>query len=191
MHNTFADNTFTTPGSGIVGFQNGTVLRNLRIQNNAIQGKAFSGNFSASGTVNVSGNLITEPYAGPGAFASGFVTIADFLLGPLQDNGGAGVGVDQAGGRVLTMRPLAGSLLIDAASFAGLAEDERGVTRSLMNRYDVGAVEVSIAEFTADGGVYVPLTGRLSETGSGALAVYGIGVVLLLAGCMVLVVRLR
>lgn len=189
VHNTFADNTFTTPGSGIIGFQNGTVLRNLRVQNNAIQGKAFSGNFSASGTVNVSGNLITEPYAGPGVFATGFLTIADFLLGPLQDNGGAGVGVDQVGGRVLTMRPLAGSLLIDAAASAGLVEDERGVMRSLMNRYDVGAVEVTLAEFTADGGVYVPSTGRLSETGSDALLMYAIGVMLVLGGCVLLVLR--
>lgn len=189
VHNTFADNTFTTPGSGILGFQNGTVLRNLRIQNNAIQGRAFSGNFSASGTVNVSDNLITEPYAGPGAFASGFATIADFLLGPLQDNGGAGVGVNQASGRVLTMRPLAGSLLIDAAPSAGLTIDQRGTSRSLMARYDVGAVEVTIAEFTADGGVYIPPVARLAETGSDILGIYEAGVFLLLAGCALFVAR--
>jgi hypothetical protein len=191
VHNTFADNTFTTPGSGIIGFQNGTVLRNLRVQNNAIQGKAFSGNFSANGTVNVSDNLITESYAGPGVFATGFLTVADFLLGPLQDNGGAGVGVDQAGGRVLTMRPFAGSPLIDAASSAGLAEDERGASRSLMMRFDVGAVEVTVAEFTADGGVYTPPTGRLAETGSDVYGYFTLGGMVSVSAGIVLCLRYK
>jgi hypothetical protein len=189
VHNTFANNTFTTPGSGIVGVRSGTVLRNLRVQNNAFEGAAFSGTFAATGSVSVTGNFTTEAYAGPAVFASGFMTVSDFKLGPLQNNGGAAVGVDGTGGTVLTMRPLAGSPLIDAASSAGLAEDERGMTRSLMNRYDVGAVEVTVVEFTADGGIYVPSSGRLAETGSGTIALYAIGVVLLLAGCTLLVLR--
>ncbi len=189
VHNTFANNTFTTPGSGIVGVRDGTVLRNLRIQNNAIEGAAFSGTFTATGTASVSGNLTTQAYAGPGVFASGFATVADFKLGPLQDNGGAELGIDGLSGHILTMRPLAGSLLIDAVDSAGLAEDQRGVARSLMNRYDVGAVEVTIAEFTTDGGVYVPSSGRLAETGTDVLTTYEVGIVLLLAGCLVPIAR--
>lgn len=169
VHVTFAGNTFTNAGSAAVGATDGTVLRDFRLRNNAFQGQALRGSFSASGSVEVANNLTTEAYSGPAAFASGFKTVDDFLLGPLQDNGGALIGVDQTGGRVLTMRPLAGSPLIDAAPSAGLTDDQRGTARSLMARYDVGAVEVTLAEFTADGGVYTPETDtpdRLAETGS-------------------------
>lgn len=169
LHTTFAGNIFTNAGSANIGVMDGTVLRNFVLRNNALQGNAITGTFSASGTIDVANNLTTASYAGPGPFASGFSTIADFLLGPLQDNGGvAAIGVDGASGHVLTMRPLAGSPLIDAAPSAGLASDQRGETRSLLARYDVGAVEVTLAEFTADGGVYNPgsaTTGRLAETG--------------------------
>lgn len=193
LHTTFADNTFTNAGSANIGVMDGTGLRNLVLRNNALQGNALTGTFSASGTVDVANNLTTTMYAGPGSFATGFSTVADFLLGPLQDNGGtAAIGVDGAGGHVLTMRPLAGSPLIDAAPYVGLAEDERGVARSLMARYDIGAVEVTLAEFTTDGGVYNPggtTTDRLAETGSDALMLYCVGVVLVLAGCATLIAR--
>lgn len=165
VHTTAANNTFSNTGSATIGVTNGVSLRNLRLRNNAFQGAALTGNFSATGTVDVGGNFTTATYSGPVAFASSFTMVSNFLLGPLQDNGGVALGVDGAAGRVLTMRPLAGSLLIDAAPSAGLTTDQRGTARSLMARYDIGAVEVTIAEFTADGGVYVPPVARLAETG--------------------------
>lgn len=189
VHNTFANNTFTTPNSAVLGLRDGTVLRNLRVQNNAFEGNAFGGDFSAAGTASVTDNLTTESYAGPAAFVSGFTTVADFMLGPLQDNGGALIGVDQGGGSVLTMRPLAGSPLIDAASFAGLASDQRGTARSLMIRYDAGAVEVTEAEFTADGGVYTP--SRLAETGDSLKLFVIIGGCFIASGILSIAVRSR
>jgi hypothetical protein len=168
VHNTFANNTFTAPGGAVLGSTNNTVLRSFRVQNNAMQGNAFFGNFSVSGgTTSVTNNLTTQPYSGPSVFTSAFLTVADFFLGPLQDNGGAATGVDLMSGHVLTMRPFFGSPLIDAAPSAGLTVDQRGNSRSLLTRYDVGSVEVTLAEYTTDGGVYVPeTTGQLAETGS-------------------------
>jgi hypothetical protein len=149
-----------------------------------MQGRALFGNFSVSGgTTTVSNNLTTQPYSGPVAFASAFSTVADFFLGPLQDNGGAATGVDLTSGLVLTMRPFFNSPLIDAAPFAGLAEDQRGTGRSLLTRYDAGSVEVTLAEYTADGGAYVPeTTGRLAETGSDLLLLMQLGAGFMLTG---------
>lgn len=195
LHNTFAGNTYTNPNSADLSVTDGTTLRMFRVRNNAFQSSGLSGSFTASGSVRVVSNFIINAYTGPSVFGSGFTRVDDFFLGPLQDDGGAGVGVDQLAARVLTMRPLAESPLIDAALSAGLTVDQRSVSRSLMNRYDAGAVEVTLAEFTADGGVFVPEEetpvdtdepGKLAETGTdmtfyavGASSLLGAGIYLL------------
>jgi LPXTG-motif cell wall-anchored protein len=56
-----------------------------------------------------------------------------------------------------------------------------------MNRYDVGAVEVTLAEFTADGGIYTPSAARLAETGSDFYGYFiAGGIVCVAAGLVVL-----
>lgn len=153
QHNTFASNNLSS-GSEI-GVTNQTTLKSLTLQNNAVEGKPLAGNFSVSGTQKVANNMTTADYTGPSQFSSAFTKVPNFILGPLQDNGGmAPIGVNGSFGNVLTMRPLSGSPLIDGAPSAGLTIDQRNQVRSQMGSFDIGAVEVREAEFTADGGTW-------------------------------------
>lgn len=95
--------------------------------------------------------------------------------------------------RVLTMRPLAGSPLIDGAVSVGLDRDQRNTSRSLMGSYDVGAVEVTLAEYTADGGNVTSGSpeDRLSETGLSMWISAAIGAVGMLVGLTMTMVRKR
>lgn len=215
-HNTFYGNTLPMIGTG-----EGVSLKNLSIQNNAIQTSLYSKDATGesyvlpivSGDSLVSGNLLmpftssvnaTFPGGGvilagatypiPSTLPSGYVQTEDFKLGPLQDNGGAApLGVNSSAGHVLTMRPLAGSPLIDGAVSVGLDRDQRNTSRSFMGSYDVGAVEVTLAEYTADGGNVTSGSpeDRLSETGLSMWISAAIGAVGMLVGLTMTMVRKR
>jgi hypothetical protein len=158
-HNTFAGNTLGSNAN--ISFTNPASFAVFSLKNNAIEGVAMSGSYAAT-TKTISNNLTT------GSSSSGIAHVDDLLLGPLQDNGGSSaIGMNGAAGNVLTMMPLLASPLVDNAPYAGLSTDERGVARSMMASYDVGAVEISVAEYTALGGVW-PLP-TAPDSGVGAL----------------------
>ncbi len=145
-HNTFANNTLGSYPN--IRFNSAASLAVFALRNNAFEGTAINGSYSATANT-VSNNLTTA------TARSGIAHVEDLVLGALADNGGAAeIGVNGAGGNVLTMLPLAASPLIDGAPYAGQNSDERGVTRSLMGAYDVGAVEITEAEYEALGDVW-------------------------------------
>lgn len=117
------------------------------LQNNAF-GSDVDPAFLVATQTTVSGNLSI------GQASSGIRNVSTLGLGPLQDNGGTATGENGTGGNPLTMLPLASSPLINGANMsAGIESDQRGSARNAMARYDVGAVEVTVAEYVAMGGV--------------------------------------
>lgn len=162
-HNTFAGNTLGATGA-IVTVTDGTVLKDLILQNNAMEGLPLSGVFSVTNAPIVSGNMTTSSdYSG--SYAAGFIVVPEFKLGQLGDNGGSdAIGVHGRLGNIQTMRPLYGSPLINgASSSAGLTTDQRNQPRFVLGAYDVGAVETTLAEYTADGGVWSSSGGLAAE----------------------------
>ena len=156
VHNTFANNTLGT--GSVLAFDGAADLATMRWRNNAMEGSPRTGSYTATADT-VSDNLTT------GVAQTGIAHVSGFVLGALADNGGVRpLGVNGTNGHVLTMRPLATSPLIDGAPSADLTLDQRHGPRSVLGAYDVGAVEVSIAEYLAGGGVWPRLT--LAQTGT-------------------------
>lgn len=172
-HNTFSGNTATSAvalaGDGAYNYGanvNTDIFQSLTVKNNAIDIKPFDGNMKAI-EATVAGNVTLADY--PESFGSaGFRRVGDFKLGPLGDNGGAApVGYLGEFGNVPTLRPLAGSPLIDAAvAGTSLMRDQRGGERLAITARDIGAVEVTEAEFVADGGVLPDKPGNAAAPGT-------------------------
>lgn len=161
-HTTFAENTLGLEAS--VSFNNSAEFAELTIQNNAFEGKAVQGNYVAQAQPTVSGNIATL------SSASGIRQVQTLGLGTPSDNGGLRpIGITGRLGNVLTLRPKYPSPLIDGASSIGVVSDQRGETRALLGAYDVGAVETTLAEYTADGGVWGTSITQLYNTGRAAL----------------------
>jgi predicted outer membrane repeat protein len=113
------------------------------------RGVLFSGNTAPLGpdvlNANRSSSTFTDtiaeagcPSAANGACA-GVLIVADPLLGPLQENGGA----------TLTHLPGTGSPAIDAMACLDAVEDQRGIVRPQGVKCDIGAVEIRVS--TSDG----------------------------------------
>lgn len=120
----------TLDGISLVNFEplSGSTL----ILRNTIVANGPAGSSCTGGVTDGGGNLSYPDATCPGIHA-------DPLLGPLQDNGGA----------TLTMAPALGSPAVDAGINAACATapvngaDQRGISRPVGGRCDIGAVEVN------------------------------------------------
>src|SRR5206468_694974 len=135
-----------SPFSGIALFRANGDLRNVTAGRlNVVEAQLSISNsvlesLSCLGSVHSNGyNLIKDVYEG--CLVLGQYIPADALLGPIQDNGGPLFG--------LTRLPTATSPAIDAGDPAGcldalgnpLTTDQRGVSRPIGTRCDLGSVE--------------------------------------------------
>lgn len=183
---TISGNAVTGGGASIVG---GGIRSDGG--NSVLHNTVIAGNTSAGSDPDVNGGFNTSPGDGAlGYNAIGIVGSATGLvdgvnqdrvgtaaspldpqLGPLADNGGP----------TRTLRPLAGSLLLDrvpagaGCNNQGLTTDQRGVPRPQGTLCDIGAVEVATAPFatltalaanppTAPAGVPVTLSATVTSS---------------------------
>ncbi len=192
QHNTFAGNTLGVFSD--LAIMDGTILKNITLQNNALEGSALTGDFSVSGATSATNNITTTAFSGPVFLRSAFRQVASFLLAPLVDNGGkAVIGYNQSGGYPLTLRPQWGSPLIDSAGDVGIETDQRGQARSLLRSYDIGAVEVTRGEVLGDGITAAQLDAylrtnspNLAATGINMYGVIGVAFVIITGSCLFL-----
>ncbi len=164
---TIVGNTSGTGASGAINANGGTAsyINTIVADNTGSQFVSSSGgtltslghNLSSDGTGNLSG--------------AGDLANIEPLLGPLQNNGGI----------VQTMTPLAGSPVINAGdnSAANLpATDARGLARTLNGTVDIGAAEAIVADTTADNDDANYGSGQLSLREAIGLAPTGTAVLL-------------
>jgi len=159
-HNTFTGNTLGAYAN--IAVTDDTVLDDITLQNNAFEGSAVHGTFSASGSVVGDNNFSTVAYTGPSVLGAAFKLASTFDLTPLT--GSTPVGVNNTGGYLTMFRPMWGSPLLDSGSDVGVDTDQRNGPRSLLKQYDIGAVEVARAEVLGDGVTEAQLAAYLGET---------------------------
>lgn len=159
-HNTFTGNTLGAYAN--IAVTDDTVLDDITLQNNAFEGSAVHGTFSASGSVVGDNNFSTVAYTGPSILGAAFKLASTFDLTPLT--GSTPVGVNNTGGYLTMFRPMWGSPLLDSGSDVGVDTDQRNGPRSLLKQYDIGAVEVTRAEVLGDGVTEAQLAAYLGET---------------------------
>jgi hypothetical protein len=170
LNNTINGNTATLQGGGVfalVGngtwsFQNTIVARNSSPQGPDV--------FTVGiGITDRGGNLVFST-AGAVGFGNGTLTGVDPLLGPLQNNGGAPVGLLGFGRVVLIEALMPGSPAIGRGVAAGApTTDARGVARSATP--SIGAVEPQFKLGTSPNQVFVEslyetLLGRTADPGA-------------------------
>lgn len=162
-HNTFTGNTLGAYAN--IAVTDDTVLDDITLQNNAFEGSAVHGTFSASGSVVGDNNFSTVAYTGPSVLGAAFKLASTFDLTPVTNTDGQTLlGVDETGGYLTMFRPMWGSPLLDSGSDVGVDTDQRNGPRSLLKQYDIGAVEVTRAEVLGDGVTEAQLAAYLGET---------------------------
>lgn len=162
-HNTFTGNTLGAYAN--IAVTDDTVLDDITLQNNAFEGSAVHGTFSASGSVVGDNNFSTVAYTGPSILGAAFKLASTFDLTPVTNTDGQTLlGVDETGGYLTMFRPMWGSPLLDSGSDVGVDTDQRNGPRSLLKQYDIGAVEVTRAEVLGDGVTEAQLAAYLGET---------------------------
>ena len=162
-HSTLTGNTASGDGGNIYSLDSTTTISNSIVANGAA---------NASPDIAENGGTVTANYSlievAPGfLLGANNITGVDPILGALQNNGGP----------TQTHRPATGSPVVDAGDPSFVAPpstDQRGSTRVINNRIDIGALEVqnalslSSATYSAgeNGGTLTVTVGRAGSTGA-------------------------
>ena len=134
-------NSTITANTAVNGGNLANAAGTLLLQNSIVANS--SGGSNCQGTITPGTGFLTWP---AGDVTCSAFTVANPLLGPLQDNGGPS----------FTMLPGVGSAAIDAGNTATCAaapvsnRDQRGVSRPQGASCDIGAVEVRVGRIFAD-----------------------------------------
>lgn len=119
---------------------------------------------------------------------------SSYFTDPTDQNNVSGLGASLSaladnGGYVPTMALLENSPAVDAGvTVAGLSTDARGVSRPLGNAYDSGAYESPFTTITAEEGSSAE---SLADTGQGITSFWALAALLILAGSITAVWRLK
>lgn len=141
-HSTITGNSSSNDGGGVYFYYSGS---QVTLDHSIVTGNTAAGNYddAAAYDGNIAGSWsIVGDWDGSG---TNMLIGADPNLGALADNGG----------ETQTMLPLAGSAAIDAGdpAFAGPpSTDQRGLSRVVAGRIDIGAVEVQAPVLPPTGG---------------------------------------
>jgi len=137
---TFSNNTAVQSGGGITG-NNDVDLRNCTVSGNSCTAPDGEGGGVYSAALRLENSIVAGNTASTGSQISGYslveagtnFTSGDPMLAPLSDNGGG----------TLTMRPLPGSPVLNAAGNPPdqPATDQRGKRRITAGAMDIGAFE--------------------------------------------------